>query len=274
MGSYHWAKLYIEILYDYKMAGLGDHLWRRTVELVLLAKEYDAEGYLPPLPEMAFKLHTDPEILEAELSDLANSKITERRQDGWYLINFAERQGPMSDAERMSRMRSRQKKGEYYTAETPALRTSDDTVTKRNTDKIRIDKIRKDKNPPPPSARITHQELPPEAQPDFDRADLRRRVSNAIVKLAAETIVPATDKWLMVEDYADEWIDMGVTEEDIPGFRAYWDGLTDRPYNGAPYLKSIGSHFKAYWQSRTVRATGGVNPDGSIGRVNWEALHG
>jgi hypothetical protein len=86
MASYYWAKVWIEILYDYKMATLSDHLWRRTIELVLLAKEKNADGYLPKLEEMAFKLQTNPEILEAELTDLANIEIAEHRQDGWYLI--------------------------------------------------------------------------------------------------------------------------------------------------------------------------------------------
>jgi len=274
MAAKYWLKIYYEMLDDPKIGQLRPALRWRFIECLLVAGECDDGGYIPDSAGYAWRVRADADVVDTELTELAQHGLLSRVDGRWHVTKFEERQSPVSNAERQSRWRERQHRAEYYGDETNLLPSSNEHVTKRNTDKIRIDKIREDKNTPPPSARITHQELPPEAQPNFDRADLRRRVSNAIVKLAAETIVPATDKWLMVEDYADEWIDMGVTEEDIPGFRAYWDGLTDRPYNGAPYLKSIGSHFKAYWQSRTVRATGGVNPDGSIGRVNWEALHG
>ena len=101
MASYVWAKVWIEILYDYKMACLSDHLWRRTIELILLAKELDpVEGYLPHIDEMAFKLRSSPELLEAELNDLAAVGIVELLQDGLFLPNFKVRPGKISGAER------------------------------------------------------------------------------------------------------------------------------------------------------------------------------
>ena len=145
MASYYWAKVWIEILYDYKMASMSDHLWRRTIELVLLAKERNAEGYLPKLEEMAFKLRTNAEILEAELNDLAGFEIAERRQDGWYLINFADRQGKMEVAERVARHRDREKKREYNEPETVVQRDGNENVTNRYTEQNRIDKKRKEK---------------------------------------------------------------------------------------------------------------------------------
>jgi hypothetical protein len=111
MASYVWAKVWIEILYDYKMACLSDHLWRRTIELILLAKELDpVEGYLPHIDEMAFKLRSSPEILEAELNDLAAVGIVELLQEGWFLPNFKERQGKVSGAQRVAQHRERKKR--------------------------------------------------------------------------------------------------------------------------------------------------------------------
>jgi hypothetical protein len=39
-----WVKLYIEILDDPKMGRLTNHLWRRAVELFLLADKESVEG--------------------------------------------------------------------------------------------------------------------------------------------------------------------------------------------------------------------------------------
>lgn len=134
--SYVWAKVWIEILYDYKMACLSDHLWRRTIELILLAKELDPiEGHLPDIEEMAFKLHTNSEILEAELNDLAAVGIVELLQDGWFLPNFKDRQGKISGAERVARHRERRKKEVYHEGDTGPLRNGNDVVTSRYTDK-------------------------------------------------------------------------------------------------------------------------------------------
>jgi hypothetical protein len=46
-----WIKLYLEILDDPKMGRLPDHLWRRAVELFLLAGRAGNDGALPALRE-------------------------------------------------------------------------------------------------------------------------------------------------------------------------------------------------------------------------------
>ena len=43
----YWLKLYIEILDDPKMAVLPDRLWRRIIELFLIAKKLHMNGHLP-----------------------------------------------------------------------------------------------------------------------------------------------------------------------------------------------------------------------------------
>jgi hypothetical protein len=135
MASYVWAKVWIEILYDYKMACLSDHLWRRTIELILLAKELDpVEGYLPHIDEMAFKLRSSPEILEAELNDLAAVGIVELLQEGWFLPNFKERQGKVSGAQRVAQHRERKKRAGYYEGDTGPLRDGNEGVTNRYTE--------------------------------------------------------------------------------------------------------------------------------------------
>ena len=93
MSSYYWAKVWIEILDDMKMCRLPDRLWRRTIELVLIAKEQrEQDGYLPSLEDMAWRLRTNAELLEAELTDLARVGIVENLVGGWHVTNFTKRQ--------------------------------------------------------------------------------------------------------------------------------------------------------------------------------------
>ncbi len=134
MSSYHWIKLYHEVLDDPKMARLPDSLWRRTVEAFLLAGRAEAGGLLPPLADMAWSLRITPEALEADLTILATHSVVEMRAGRWFVSHFAKRQAKETGAERMARQRERQRKRAYYGTETTELRSSDDSVTYRHTE--------------------------------------------------------------------------------------------------------------------------------------------
>lgn len=145
MSSYYWAKVWIEVLDDPKMGQLSDRLWRRTIELVLMAKELDKDGILPKLKDMAWRLRTTPDILETELFELVKVGVVETREEGWFLVNFEKRQGAMTDAERKARQREREKSETYHGAVTNVSRdghesshvtvTNCDTETDKDTDK-------------------------------------------------------------------------------------------------------------------------------------------
>ena len=76
MAAKYWIKLYHEILRDRKMATLDDRLWRRVIECFLLAGEVDEEGYLPPLPDVAWAFRVDVEQIETELNELTRLGIS------------------------------------------------------------------------------------------------------------------------------------------------------------------------------------------------------
>ena len=238
MASYYWAKVWIEILYDYKMATLSDHLWRRTIELVLLAKEKNADGYLPKLEEMAFKLgRMSPEILEAELNDLANIEIAERRQDGWYLINFDKRQGKMEVAERVARHRDRIKKREYNERETSVKQDGNAVETNRYTEQNRIDKNRLDKM----------YEHDPAEMPNYQHNENRRVIISALSGVCRETFAIGDEKQ---ERAADALIKDGITEDNVLAFPSHWDKMENKPYTGKPYLKSLMQNIKESMSSK------------------------
>ncbi len=125
MASKYWIKLYIEILDDPKMGRLTDRLFRRTMQVFLLAGEGNESGQLPSTSDMAWRFRVGKEELETDLADMASSGIVHKEDDRWVVTKFAERQAPISDAERMRQLRKRKKKELYY---------GDDTVTIRNTD--------------------------------------------------------------------------------------------------------------------------------------------
>jgi len=92
MASKYWIKLYHEIIDDPKMGKLSDALWRRCIELFLIAGEYDSGGQLPSLDNIAWKLRSNAELLEAELNDLARVGITNLVNGTWEITKFEERQ--------------------------------------------------------------------------------------------------------------------------------------------------------------------------------------
>lgn len=153
MPSKYWIKLYQEILHDPKMGMLPDNLWRRTIELFLLAGELssdseDERGILPSTKEMAWLLRQSPTTLEQELTELAEVGILTRLETGWLVTNFAKRQEEVKPAERMKQYRQRQRKQRFAEAEpieeVPqnegdggeliSMRSVTDDVTLRNAD--------------------------------------------------------------------------------------------------------------------------------------------
>ena len=66
-----WVKLYIEILDDPKMGLLPDWLWRRAIELFLLAGENGNDGLLQPVTDLAWRLRVSTEKLTESLQALS-----------------------------------------------------------------------------------------------------------------------------------------------------------------------------------------------------------
>lgn len=149
MQSYHWIKLYHEILHDPKMGRLPDRAWRRAIEMFLLAGENGRDGTLPPISDIAWKLRTAEAELVAELETLEEFGIIQQEDaETWIVTNFEDRQAPMDDAERKRRQRERDRKQEYYSHESVTEDVTEpvtDDVTIRDTDKNRIDKMREEK---------------------------------------------------------------------------------------------------------------------------------
>jgi hypothetical protein len=107
MTTKYWVKLYIEILDDPKMGRLPNHLWRRAVELFLLAGRKGNDGALPPVEEMAWTLRLDIDKVLEDLHDLAEVGVVHEAEPGvWFVTHFKDRQTSES-YDRVKRYRER-----------------------------------------------------------------------------------------------------------------------------------------------------------------------
>lgn len=140
MASKYYIKLYHEILDDPKMMKLTDRLFSLSIKFFLLAGDYEKDGYLPSVEDMAWRLRENIEDLETDLSDLATAGIIQVKDDNWYVTKFSARQEPVNPTERWHRWKDRQRKDDYY--QTDDNESANEVPTKRLTDKIRIDKKR------------------------------------------------------------------------------------------------------------------------------------
>ena len=161
MASTYWMKFYYETMDDPKVARLPDNLWRRFFECCLLAGETHLDGRLPPIADIAWRLRVDEETLQTEFKQLAESGLLEHQVDhvldegNWIVLNFAKRQAPLSNSDRVRRHRENQKKDHYYESSnvtsTPGNKVCNgnrnEKVTNRYTDidkdkDIDVDKIK------------------------------------------------------------------------------------------------------------------------------------
>jgi len=103
--AYTWIKVYTEVLDDPKMGRMPDHLWRRTIELFLLAGRTGRNGELPTVAEMAWVLRTTEAELTADLQEIEAIGIILKTDETTTVTNFIKRQAAMSDKERQQKHR-------------------------------------------------------------------------------------------------------------------------------------------------------------------------
>lgn len=137
----YWMKLYIEILDDPKMATLPDRVWRRVIELFLVAKRLGKEGHLPDTRQVAWMLRMSPDELEADMAQIVHTGIIEREVNGWFIPKFAQRQAAVPPAERKAQQRGKEKSQQYYGYVTSQSRS----VTQSTEDRLTENRLTEDR---------------------------------------------------------------------------------------------------------------------------------
>lgn len=130
MANNYWIKLYHEILRDPKMARLPDRVWRRTIELFLLAGEIGKNGTIGNTDDIAWALRVSLRQFEKDIAAIEEAGIVKRDGNGWLVVNFEKRNAPVTGAERVRRHRNA-KRNESVTE---VKRECNESVTKNGID--------------------------------------------------------------------------------------------------------------------------------------------
>ena len=106
----YWMKLWFDILRDPKMGMLPDRLWRRVIELFLLAGQNGEDGLLPDVPTIAWQLNKPVTAIVADLNKIAEVGIVQEIQEGkWVVTNFKKRNEPVDSRKRIKDFRQRER---------------------------------------------------------------------------------------------------------------------------------------------------------------------
>jgi hypothetical protein len=115
MAANYWAKIWIDILEEAKVASLPESSWRRFVECILLAKQENEGGFLPDTFQMAFSLRINEQSLKDDMTRLALAGLVELRDtpqgERWFIPKFEDRQAQkITDADKAKRWRDKQER--------------------------------------------------------------------------------------------------------------------------------------------------------------------
>ena len=128
----YWMKLWFDILRDPKMGMLPDRLWRRVIELFLIAGQRGEEGLLPDVPEIAWQLNRSAQSITNDLEKIRKTGIVDINVDGvWYVTNFKKRNEPVDSAKRIKDFRQRERYEKGNVDVTEVKRECNATVTNR-----------------------------------------------------------------------------------------------------------------------------------------------
>ena len=110
MANNYWMKLWFDILRDPKIGMLPDRLWRRVIELFLLAGQHGEEGKLPDISEIAWQLNKSIPAIKTDLENIEKTGIVSQTESGeWIVTNFKKRNEPVDSAKRIKDFRHRER---------------------------------------------------------------------------------------------------------------------------------------------------------------------
>lgn len=287
MASNFWIKLYHEILHDPKMGMLPDNVWRRCLEIFLLAGELDSDGQLPDTPELAWMLRqSNIERFEAELEHLERVGILTRLTDGWLVTNFTKRQGVIDTAERSRAYRERKREKELDTKSSQAGNEPDTTASRNNHEPVTlrgadIDKDKEsspkgDSGKPPTifeseepeeALPIQEPELIPELPPEENQPRPNQVMFATLAKVCRLDLGLITERDRgKLNNFEKRMRDKGYTPPDIIGFETWWYGHTwqGKDKDQAPSLDELYKHWGQYL-AFLKGERGGSNPKNGSG---------
>lgn len=133
-----WIKLYTEILSDPKMGRMSDKLFRRTIELFLLAGKEDAGGILPEVSDIAWTLHISVREVNSILKELTDLNVIKKESEKYIISHFSDRQ--VSDSSRSEINRRYYEKSKLNKSEVQTdTKNNSDSKKSKNTSEIQTE---------------------------------------------------------------------------------------------------------------------------------------
>ena len=181
-----WIKLYTEALHDRKMRKLERFDKSVFYDLLLLAGQEDADGYLPNLEDIAFELDLDIEEAEKSVNNLIRVGLLSKEDNGdIYVTSFVKRQNTnLSGAEKTQRYRERLRQNQ----------NQNNDVTKHEVTHVTDNKVT-----PVTKHEVTKVTVEKEIDKDIDK-DKEEEKDNI-----AKTDVSAQEKTKLTPDDDDFW---------------------------------------------------------------------
>ena len=128
----YWMKLWFDILRDPKMGMLPDRLWRRVIELFLLAGQNGEDGLLPEVATIAWQLNKSVPAIVTDLQTIAEVGIVQEIEEGrWIVTNFKKRNEPVDSRKRIKDFRQRERYEKGNADETEVKRECNEALQVR-----------------------------------------------------------------------------------------------------------------------------------------------
>ena len=128
----YWMKLWFDILRDPKMGMLPDRLWRRVIELFLLAGQNGEDGLLPEVATIAWQLNKSVPAIVTDLQKIAEVGIVQEIEEGrWIVTNFKKRNKPVDSVKRIKDFRQRERYEKGNADETEVKRECNEALQLR-----------------------------------------------------------------------------------------------------------------------------------------------
>lgn len=131
MTTSYWLKLWIDLLDDPKTGRIPDWLFRRFILFLCAAKEYDHDGLLQPVPDLAWRLRLSEAQVDEALRALSEAGVVQKTADGWLIVNFRKRQAPSDSADRVRRFREEKKQCNVTVTDTSSALLCSDSVNNK-----------------------------------------------------------------------------------------------------------------------------------------------
>ena len=225
MPAKYWIKLYMEILDDPKMGRLPDYLFRRAIELFLVAGESGNDGALQPVPQLAWRLRLDETKLRESLRALSEVGVVyEAEPDQWIVTNFQKRQDAATATERSREYR---KRNDYATER---FKTCNENATVAMYTEAEEESDTESESIPttPSSSRAENFQkvvLPRGKLIDSGEAC---RVYTAIT---GHTVPPSHQREKIEQTIIDIALEQGGAEQTVAFLRPFWAAWTERKYS-------------------------------------------